>query len=81
MTFRHTPHGKPVWHILTGEYPPAPGGVADHTRILAVVLQALGRTFMSGHLRERGTSRRSRGCGSLVAEGFGARGFGASHWR
>lgn len=25
----------PVWHILTGEYPPAPGGVSDYTALVA----------------------------------------------
>jgi glycosyltransferase involved in cell wall biosynthesis len=24
-----------VWHLLTGEYPPQPGGVSDYTRLLA----------------------------------------------
>ena len=30
------------WAILTGEYPPMPGGVADHTQILAKALVAAG---------------------------------------
>jgi glycosyltransferase involved in cell wall biosynthesis len=25
----------PAWHILTGEYPPTPGGVSDYTRLIA----------------------------------------------
>lgn len=25
----------PEWHIITGEYPPQPGGVSDYTRLLA----------------------------------------------
>src|SRR4029077_1505112 len=24
-----------IWHILTGEYPPQPGGVSDYTRLVA----------------------------------------------
>lgn len=27
--------GDPEWHILTGEYPPQPGGVSDYTRNIA----------------------------------------------
>ncbi len=30
------------WQIITGEYPPAPGGVADYTRALAQALAAAG---------------------------------------
>src|SRR5438105_4425025 len=30
------------WHILTGEYPPQPGGVSDYTRRLARGLAAAG---------------------------------------
>jgi glycosyltransferase involved in cell wall biosynthesis len=32
----------PSWHFLTGEYPPAPGGVADYTRRVATALAAKG---------------------------------------
>ena len=31
-----------LWHIVTGEYPPQPGGVSDYTRILAEKLTAAG---------------------------------------
>jgi glycosyltransferase involved in cell wall biosynthesis len=30
------------WHILTGEYPPQPGGVSDYTRLVACGLAAAG---------------------------------------
>ncbi len=30
------------WHLLTGEYPPAPGGVSDYTRLVARGLAASG---------------------------------------
>ena len=30
------------WHLITGEYPPAPGGVSDHTRLMAAALAAAG---------------------------------------
>ena len=33
---------RPDWHILTGEYPPTPGGVSDYTRNLACALAAGG---------------------------------------
>ncbi len=32
------------WHIVTGEYPPQPGGVSDYTRVLAKGLVAEGDT-------------------------------------
>ena len=35
--------GDPLrWHILTGEYPPKPGGVADYTALLAAHLSRAG---------------------------------------
>jgi glycosyltransferase involved in cell wall biosynthesis len=30
------------WHIITGEYPPQPGGVSDYTRLVAMGLAAAG---------------------------------------
>ncbi len=33
---------NPAWHILTGEYPPAPGGVSDYTFSIAHALAAAG---------------------------------------
>lgn len=30
------------WHLITGEYPPAPGGVADYTALLAAALAGAG---------------------------------------
>ena len=30
------------WHIITGEYPPQPGGVSDYTRLVACGLAAAG---------------------------------------
>jgi glycosyltransferase involved in cell wall biosynthesis len=32
----------PPWHLITGEYPPAPGGVADYSRSVAWGLAATG---------------------------------------
>ena len=32
------------WHLFTGEYPPAPGGVSDYTRQVAVGLAERGET-------------------------------------
>lgn len=34
----------PTWHLLTGEYPPAPGGVSDHSRSIAQALVKAGET-------------------------------------
>src|ERR1700758_2263118 len=31
-----------TWHIVTGEYPPDPGGVSDYTRLVALGLAARG---------------------------------------
>ncbi|NOK37684.1 hypothetical protein HMI49_31240 [Corallococcus exercitus] len=33
-----------AWHLLTGEYPPAPGGVSDHCRSVAHALLSAGET-------------------------------------
>ncbi|MCP3144173.1 glycosyltransferase family 4 protein [Pyxidicoccus xibeiensis] len=33
----------PAWHVLTGEYPPQPGGVSDYTRQVALALAHAGR--------------------------------------
>ncbi|NRD47193.1 glycosyltransferase family protein [Corallococcus exiguus] len=33
-----------TWHLLTGEYPPAPGGVSDHSRSIAHALLKAGET-------------------------------------
>ena len=35
-------HTRTAWHILTGEYPPAVGGVADYTQLVARGLAASG---------------------------------------
>lgn len=32
----------PIWHLLTGEYPPQPGGVSDYTAQLAAALAGAG---------------------------------------
>lgn len=36
------PMTTPPWHIITGEYDPAPGGVADYTRSIAAALARCG---------------------------------------
>ena len=40
------------WAILTGEYPPQPGGVSDYTRLVARGIgtdEIAGRLFLSRH--------------------------------
>ncbi|ADO74678.1 glycosyltransferase family 4 protein [Stigmatella aurantiaca] len=40
---RPSPFPAPVsWHLLTGEYPPQPGGVSDYTRLVARALVQAG---------------------------------------
>jgi glycosyltransferase involved in cell wall biosynthesis len=34
--------GSRVWHFLTGEYPPQPGGISDYTELVATALARLG---------------------------------------
>ena len=36
------PSGLTSWHIITGEYPPQPGGVADYTSLVARELAKAG---------------------------------------
>lgn len=36
--------GNAPWHIITGEYPPAPGGVSDYCRVIAEGLAEAGDT-------------------------------------
>ena len=31
-----------AWHLITGEYPPQPGGVSDYTRLVAIELARAG---------------------------------------
>lgn len=38
----HSEDAKPSWHLLTGEYPPQPGGVSDYTYNLANHLASAG---------------------------------------
>ncbi|ATB45471.1 glycosyltransferase family 4 protein [Corallococcus macrosporus] len=37
------PRTAPAWHILTGEYPPRPGGVGDYTRQVGRALAGAGQ--------------------------------------
>ncbi|MFP2932857.1 glycosyltransferase, partial [Pyxidicoccus sp. 3LG] len=41
------PLTAPAWHVLTGEYPPQPGGVSDYTR---QVVHALARAGQEVHV-------------------------------
>ena len=36
------PDGGETWHLLTGEYPPQPGGISDYTALVAAALARLG---------------------------------------
>ena len=61
-----------AWHLVTGEYPPAPGGVSDYTAAVAAGLAAAGDTVdvwcpgAPGLARDPAGVRvhRSRGCWS-----------------
>ncbi len=44
---RNTGKVRHEWHVITGEYPPQPGGVADYTRLIA---RGLGEAGESVHV-------------------------------
>jgi glycosyltransferase involved in cell wall biosynthesis len=65
------------WHILTGEYPPDPGGVADYTALLARALTGEGHeshVWCPGDIA--GTADESGVTVHRVAGGFGPAGLG-----
>lgn len=71
MTARHT------WALITGEYPPTPGGVADYTRALARALAGAGDDVHVWAPRAEGGAPLARDPGVEVHElaaGFGPRG-------
>lgn len=48
------------WHILTGEYPPRPGGVADYSAIVAAGLARTGRLVRVWTIDDQGDSAQSQ---------------------
>jgi glycosyltransferase involved in cell wall biosynthesis len=80
------------WHVLTGEYPPQPGGIADYTARLVAALTARGEEvhvwapghslphgFASSGLRAIGrglTATRSRGQAPIVLVQYAPNAFG-----
>src|SRR4051794_14662857 len=68
------------WVILTGEYPPHPGGVADYTRLVARGLAEAGDTvnvWVGGPVANGNVSDRRDGANIHIhhlAGGFGPRG-------
>lgn len=50
-----------TWHLLTGEYPPAPGGVSDYTRLVAKGLAAAGDAVEIWAPKYEGTSPEDHG--------------------
>jgi glycosyltransferase involved in cell wall biosynthesis len=67
-------HGQsvPSWHLITGEYPPQPGGVSDYTQQLARALSDSGECV---HIWAPGTKSRSDGRATIHSlPDFGAAG-------
>jgi glycosyltransferase involved in cell wall biosynthesis len=62
------------WHLITGEYPPAPGGVSDYTRQLAVALVAQGQLVEIWAPRASGAEPTDSGIVIHRLESFSARG-------
>jgi len=64
-----------TWHLLTGEFPPQPGGVSDHTWQVA---EGLRRAGCAVHVWAPGEAREDTGPEGVtvhrLAEGFGVRG-------
>jgi glycosyltransferase involved in cell wall biosynthesis len=65
---------NPTWHILTGEYPPFPGGVGDYTYSLAAALAAAGDEVHVWTTAKCGPLRPADGVvAHALPEGFGVR--------
>ncbi|HEX8244153.1 MAG TPA: glycosyltransferase [Longimicrobium sp.] len=60
-----------AWHLLTGEYPPAGGGVGEYTELLARALAREGRTV---HVWAPAEPARTRGVEVHRVPGFGRAG-------
>jgi glycosyltransferase involved in cell wall biosynthesis len=62
------------WHMITGEYPPQPGGVSDYSRVVAQGLTAAGDTV---HVYAPAVKEKDRHDDGVaihrLAEGFGPR--------
>ena len=63
----------PVWHVVTGEYPPAIGGVADHTRLVAAGLAARGAVVHIWAPGDAGSTTEDGVCVHRVAGAWAAR--------
>jgi glycosyltransferase involved in cell wall biosynthesis len=67
------------WHLLSGEYPPMHGGVADHSLLLALELAKMGKrvhVWCRGAL-ERDVRESTNVVVERIASGFGRRGLAA----
>jgi glycosyltransferase involved in cell wall biosynthesis len=65
------------WHLITGEYPPTPGGVSDYTRQLAIALVSHGQRVEVWAPRASGAEPTDAGIEIHRLESFGARGLAA----
>ncbi|MFL5350710.1 MAG: glycosyltransferase family 4 protein, partial [Hyalangium sp.] len=57
------PVSEVAWHLLTGEYPPQPGGVSDYTRLIA---RELARRGLEVHVWAPGKAGETREEGVTV---------------
>src|SRR5262245_17027180 len=56
-------HVRQSWAIITGEYPPTPGGVSDYTRLLAAEMARRGERV---HVFAPRAGERRCECGGVV---------------
>lgn len=57
---------RECWHLITGEYPPQPGGISDHTALVATALAEAGNAVHVWSTRAEGIADEAEASGVVV---------------